>query len=81
MIYYLVNAFQQKNFNLGQKKNIKELILENENNRKNNHWNIIIGLCVLALSLFMCVVFLFGIDFSRITWFIDAPSIIILRAY
>ena len=39
-------------------KNIKELILENESNRKNNRWKIIIGISVLALSLFMCVVFL-----------------------
>jgi len=62
---------------LRSEKNIKELILENESNRKNNRWKIIIGISVLALSLFMCVVFLFGTDFSRIIWFIDAPSIII----
>ena len=58
-------------------KNIKELILDNESNRKNNRWNIIIGLSVLALSLFMFVIFLFGIDFRRIIWFIDAPSMLI----
>ena len=45
-------------------KNIKELILDNESNRKNNRWNIIIGLSVLALSLFMFVIFLF--DYSII---------------
>ena len=58
-------------------KNIKELILDNESNRKNNRWNMIIGLGVLTLSLFMFVIFLIGTDLSRIIWFIDAPSIII----
>lgn len=59
-------------------KNLKELILENENNRKNNRRNIIIGLSVLALSLFMFVIFLLGTDFTKIIWFIDFPSIFIL---
>ena len=59
-------------------KNLKELILENENNRKNNRRNIIIGLSVLVLSLFMFVIFLLGTDFTKIIWFIDFPSIFIL---
>jgi len=59
-------------------KNLKELILENETNRKNNRRNIIIGLSVLALSLFMFVIFLLGTDFTKIIWFIDFPSIFIL---
>ena len=59
-------------------KNLKELILENENNRKNNRRNIIIGLSVLALSLFLFVTFLLGTDFIKIIWFIDFPSIFIL---
>ena len=58
-------------------KNLKELILENENNRKNNRRNIIIGLSVLALSLFMFTIFLLGTDFTKIIWFIDFPSIIV----
>ena len=58
-------------------KYLKELILENENNRKNNRRNIIIGLSVLALSLFMFTIFLLGTDFAKIIWFIDFPSIIV----
>ena len=58
-------------------KNLKELILENKTNRKNNRRNIIIGLSVLALSLFMFVIFLLGTDFTKIIWFIDFPSIFV----
>lgn len=58
-------------------KNIKELILENESNRKNNRWNIIIGLSVLVLSLFMFAIFLLGTDFTKVIWFIDIPSIVV----
>ena len=58
-------------------KNLKELILENENNRKNKCRNVIIGLSVLALSLFLFVTFLLGTDFIKIIWFIDFPSIFV----
>ena len=58
-------------------KNLKELILENENNRKNKCRNVIIGLSVLVLSLFLFVTFLLGTDFIKIIWFIDFPSIFV----
>jgi len=56
-------------------ENVKNLLLENECNRKNNYRNKILGLTVLVLCLFLFGTSLLGMDFTKIVWYIDFPSI------
>lgn len=57
-------------------ENVKNLLLENECNRKNNYRNKILGLTVLVLCMFLFGTSLLGMDFTKIVWYIDFPSII-----
>lgn len=62
---------------LKAEKNIKALIKENEHNRKNNRYNLIVGLSVLILGFFTLITSLLGTDLTRVAWFIDFPSVFV----
>ena len=57
-------------------ENIRFLLWENENSRKANQWNMALGLGVLILCLLLFGVSLWGIEFTKIIWYLDIPSLI-----
>ena len=57
-------------------ENIKELLLENESERKNNQRNKVLGLGILVICLLLYGISLYGTEFNKIFWYVDIPSII-----